>query len=52
MKDHEDMNVEDLENIVVGKERLYINKNGDILVLPVSKGYKIPKTKRLVLIDL
>ena len=49
---HEDMKLEDLETVVVEKERLYTKKNGDIKMLPVSKGYKIPKTKRLVLIDL
>ena len=45
---HEDMILEDTKTIVVEKEQLYTNKSGDIKVLPVATGYRIPKTKRLV----
>ena len=42
---HEDINLEDTKT---EKEQLYTTKSGDIKVLPVATGYRIPKTKRLV----
>ena len=45
---HEDINLEDTKTVVVEKEQLYTTKSGDIKVLPVATGYRIPKTKRLV----
>ena len=45
---HEDMILEDTKTIVVEKEQLYTTKSGDIKVLPAAAGYRIPKTKRMV----
>ena len=45
---HEDMILEDTKTIVVEKEQLYSTKSGDIKVLPAAAGYRIPKTKRMV----
>ena len=42
------MILEDTKLIVIEKEQLYTTKSGDIKVLPAAAGYRIPKTKRMV----
>ena len=47
--DDMDMNVEGIETSGNAKDRLYTTTNGDIKIKTLP-GYRIPKTKRLVLI--